>query len=117
MARNRALSTFGYALADSDDDWSPLAVTSRDMLFVEQHVKGFTAQGFFTNVTLANLYRVAYVLFKRDGVVERTTTFDEFVALYDIVPRDPTQPTPGEDDESGSETVNENEVDPTIPTA
>lgn len=118
MPRKRSMITFGYAPADSDDDWIPLAVGSRDMLLVEQSLKGFSANSFFSDMSVRNLYRVAYVLLKRDGVIERTMTFDQFVEAYDVVMRDPTQPLPGQapavdddEDETGSE------ADPTIPTA
>lgn len=122
MPRQRSMITFGYAPADSDDEWIPLAVNSRDMLLVEQTVKGFSAQSFFSDMSVRNLYRIAFVLLKRDGVIERTTTFDQFVAAYDVVLRNPTLPEPkqpgtddGADDEFADDEIG-SEADPTEPT-
>lgn len=105
--KSRALITFGYAHVD-DDDWSALAVSSREMMAVERQTKGFTANSFFTDVSISGLYRIAYVVLKVRGEVDKAVSFDLFVDTYDVKLRDPSAPEDeasddDEDDETGSE--------------
>lgn len=98
---SRALITFGVAHIDAPD-WSSLAVTSREMMAVERQTKGFTANGFFTNVSISGLYRIAYVVLKVRGQLDKAITFDEFVEQYDVKLRDPSAddvPAPGDDED------------------
>lgn len=114
MSRRRALIEFAYAAAE-DEQWSTLAVTSQEMLAVERQVKGFTANTFFTNVSVSGLYRIAHVVLRVRGLVERTMTFDDFVEGYDVKlgpdNGDPQIERDEDEDEPGSE------ADPTQPTA
>lgn len=112
MSRSRALIEFAYAHQDAEE-WSNLAVTSREMLAVERQVKGFTANSFFANVTVGGVYQMAYVILKLRGEVERTVTFDEFVESHDVKlgPERASEDGAGDEDETGSE------ADPTQPAA
>lgn len=113
--RSRALIRFGYAHED-DATWSLMAPTSREILAVERQTKGFSANTFFTNITVEGLYRVAYVVLKVRGSLPKGLSYDEFVNTHDVQFRDPEPPAdapdaPGGDDETGDE------VDPTTQTA
>lgn len=116
MSRNRALIEFAYA-AETDDEWSTLRVTSREMLAVERTVKGFTANSFFADVSVAGLYRIAWVVLRLRETIDKTVTFDEFTNTHDVkfgaAPVEGTGDSPNDDesDEVGSE------ADPTRPTA
>lgn len=117
MSRKRSLIEFSYA-HNEDEEWTTLAVTSREMLAVERSVKGFTAQSFFGSVTISGLYRVAHVALRLRGDVEATMTFDQFVEAYDVKfgPAATDQPdgdtdSEDEDDEPGTP------ADPTQPAA
>lgn len=105
--RKRSILEFAYA-HEADDEWSTLAVTSREMLAVERAVKGFTANSFFKDVTVGGLYRIAHVVLRLRGAVDVTTTFDQFVETHDVrfASTEPAQPNEGDDDdddEVGSE--------------
>lgn len=115
----RALIVFGVQLGE-DGELEPLAVTSREMLQCERQWKGFNAQEFFGNVSILNLYKVAYVVlrFRGDERVPRGMTFDDFIDEWSVSLGDPrTQSQPGdgefvdEPDEVGSE------ANPTAPAA
>lgn len=113
MSRTRAILEFSYA-HDDDDEWTTLSVVSREMLAVERQVKGFTANTFFANVSVGGLYRVAYVVLKVRGDLDKALTFDQFVESHDVkfgaAPGEATE-ADDEADEVGSE------VDPTRPAA
>lgn len=104
--RKRSILEFAYAY-ESDDEWSTLAVTSREMLAVERAVKGFTANSFFKDVTVGGLYRIAHVVLRLRGAIDVTTTFDQFVDTHDVrfASTDSGEPDKGDDDddEVGSE--------------
>lgn len=108
---SRSLITFGYAHQD-DEQFSALAVSSREMLTVERSVKGFSANTFFTNVTIEALYRVAFVVLKARGDIDRAMPYDQFVDTYDVSPQDPTKRGDDKTDEDDGP-----EVDPTTRTA
>lgn len=113
--RVRALIRFSYALADADE-WTGIEVTSREIMAVERRIKGFTANGFFSDITVTGLYQIAYTaLGMRGGLAPDVRTFDAFVEAYDVRFKHPDEvaaPAAGdEDDETGSE------ADPTQPTA
>lgn len=110
--RRRSLIVFGYAHED-DEQWSALEVTSREMLAVERQVKGFSANAFFTNVSVEGLYRIAYVVLRVRGDLPAKTLYEDFVSTYDVKFGDPTQPADSDDQDSDDGS----EVDPTIPTA
>lgn len=111
--RVRSLIDFAYA-HETDDEWTTISVTSREMLAVERAVKGFTANTFFANVSVGGLYRVAHVVLKHRGEIDKTLPFEEFVDTYDVkFGAAPSDAESGEDDqdETGSE------ADPTRPAA
>jgi len=114
VSRSRALIEFAYAHADADE-WSNLAVSSREVLAVERQVKGFTANTFFANVSVGGLYRIAHVVLRLRGEVDKAVTFDEFVESHDVkfgpAPSEGGEPSDESDDETGSE------ADPTQPAA
>jgi hypothetical protein len=116
--RKRELIAFGYAHED-DETWSRMAVTSREMLGVERQTKGFSANTFFTNVTVEGLYRVAYVVLKIRGGLPKTVPYDEFVNTHDVRFRDPAEPdsAPGDGDQGDDDDETGSEVDPTTQTA
>lgn len=114
MTRKRALIEFSYAPVEADE-WSNLDVTSREMLAVERSVKGFTAQSFFGSVSMTGLYRVAHVVLRLRGEVDKGVTFDEFVEAYDVKFGPATPPAEGESDDEGDETGSE--ANPTPPAA
>jgi hypothetical protein len=116
--RKRSLIDFAYA-REVDDEWTTLSITSREMLAVERAVKGFTAQQFFASVTVTGLYRVAYVVLRLRGVVDASTTFDQFTDSHDVK----FGPAPSNTAE-GSDTSEDDEedevgaaADPTLQTA
>jgi hypothetical protein len=112
--RKRAILEFAYAHEDADE-WTTLSVTSREMLAVERAVKGFTANTFFANVSVGGLYRIAHVVLKVRGDLDRAVTFDEFVETHDVkfgADQAATASDEGDqDDDTGSE------ADPTPPAA
>lgn len=112
MSRNRALIEFAYA-AEDDEEWTTLAVSSREMLAVERTVKGFTANSFFADVSVGGLYRVAHVVLRLRGTIDKGVTFDQFVELYDVKfgpsPVDEQRERDEDEAEPGSE------ADPTRP--
>jgi hypothetical protein len=114
MTRKRSLIEFSYA-AEEDDEWTTLAVTSREMLAVERTVKGFTAQTFFASVTVQGLYRVAHVVLRLRGTIAKEVTFEEFVAAYDVK-FGSAEPAPGEDDDEERDETGIG-ADPTEPAA
>jgi hypothetical protein len=107
----RALITFGYA-GPEDDEWLPMAVTSREMLQVERQVKGFTANGFFKDVSITGLYRILFVVLRMRGGRELPPDFEAFVDTFDVKFGDPTRTDDGDDEDES-----ESEVDPTQPAA
>jgi hypothetical protein len=119
VSRNRALIEFSYA-ASEDEEWTTLAVTSREMLAVERAIKGFTANSFFADVSVRGLYQVALVVLRVRGVIERAVTFDQFVEGYDVkfgpAPSEATEGEPGESDEDESDETGSG-ADPTRPIA
>lgn len=87
-----AIYTFG--VAEGDGEWESLPVTSRDMLEAERSWKGFSAQTFFANVTVENLYRLAFTTLRRRGRIEAGkggTRFDEFVDEWSVQFDDPDE--------------------------
>lgn len=86
-----AVSVFG--VAEGDGEFERLAVTSREMLQVERSYRGFSAQAYFKDVTIENLYKVAYVVLRMRGRIETVKnggpTYEEFVDGWSVMLNDP----------------------------
>lgn len=83
----RAIVTFG--VAEGDEDFRALSVTSRELLQVERTVKGFATQEFLQRVTIEGLYRVAWVVLRHRGEVEAAVKFDQFIDDWSVTLSDP----------------------------
>lgn len=83
----RAILTFG--IAEGDEDFRPLSVTSREMLQVERTVKGFATVEFLQQVTIEGLYRTAWVVLRMRGDVDMAVKFDEFIDAWSVSLADP----------------------------